>query len=283
MLSYRHSFHAGNFADVHKHLALSLIIQALCRKDAPFFYLDTHSGAGLYDLRGDAAQKTGEYHDGIERLWRSASAPSLLRPYLDAVIMANAGDVSGALRYYPGSPWLARHWLRAQDRMVLCELHGSEYPLLKQLFQGDRQAAVHHQDGYQGLKAFLPPKERRGAVLIDPAYELKDEFARVAEALIQAHQRWESGIYAVWYPILGHKPITGFYERIRASGIRKVLRTEFNVEEPAATPGMTGSGLLIVNPPWQLDEQLREGLAWVWPQLARRGQGGVVVDWLVPE
>lgn len=283
MLSYRHSFHAGNFADVHKHLALSLLLQALCRKDAPFCYLDTHAGAGFYDLRDDSAQKTGEYRNGIERLWRSESVPPVLRHYLESVTAANAEANPGELHYYPGSPWLARHWLRPQDRMVLCELHGSEYPRLKQLFHGDRQVAVHHQDGYQGLKAFLPPKERRGLVLIDPAYELKDEFERVAESLVQAHQRWESGIYALWYPLIAHKPVAGFYARLRASGVRKILLTEFQVQDETSTNAMTGSGLLIVNPPWRLDEQLRESLHWAWRQLARQGQGGVTVDWLVPE
>ncbi len=282
MLSYRHSFHAGNFADVHKHLVLSLLIQALCRKDTPFCYLDTHAGAGFYDLLGASAQKTGEYRDGIARLWRNESAPPVLRHYLDAVTAANAAASSGEPHYYPGSPWLARRWLRPQDRMVLCELHGSEYPGLKQLFQSDAQVAVHHQDGYQGLKAFLPPKERRGLVLIDPAYELKDEFERAGEALIQAVGRWQGGVYALWYPIIAHKPVAGFYARLRASGVRKILVTELNVQE-ASGAGMTGSGLLIVNPPWQLDQQLRELLPWVWRQLALQGQGGVTVDWLVPE
>lgn len=280
MLSYRHGFHAGNFADVHKHAVLTMIIQALLGKDKAFCCLDTHSGSGMYALKSAYAQKACEYADGIARLWDARKIPAALKPYMNAVRAANAGN---ELRNYPGSPWLARHMLRPDDRLVLCELHPSDYPLLKQLFDGVPQTAVHHQDGYQWFKAFLPPKERRGLVLIDPAYEQRDEFRVAATALMQAWQRWDTGIYSLWYPMVGHKPLKPFYDQLRDSGMRKVLVSEFRVKEKTDDRSMYGSGMIVVNPPWKLEEQLREVMPWLWERLSREGQGGVRCEWLVPE
>lgn len=305
MLSYRHSFHAGNFADVLKHSVESLLLEALRRKETPFCYIETHAGVGRYDLHGAAAQKTGEWHEGIGRLWSAADIPDAAMPYLEAVRALNEGQT---LRFYPGSPRIARHLLRAQDRMVLMELHPTDLPLLQQEFAGDRRVAVHHRDGHEGLKAFLPPKEKRGLVLIDPSYEVKDEFDRVVETLVQSHRRWPTGIYALWYPILNRASIDRLHRRLRESGIRKILYAELSLrpddaplgmtkrqdsrfarpqgapqEERAGMRGMNGSGMLMINPPWQLDRQLAELLPWLTQQLGGDGQARYALAWLVPE
>ncbi|MEW6648087.1 MAG: 23S rRNA (adenine(2030)-N(6))-methyltransferase RlmJ [Pseudomonadota bacterium] len=284
MLSYRHAYHAGNHGDILKHSVLALLMQALTRKDTPFCYLETHAGVGRYDLRAPEAQKTDEWRDGIARLWQRDDVPAQVTPYLDAVRDLNP---DGRLHYYPGSPRIARHFARAHDRLVLCELHGSDVPLLKQEFAGDRQVAVHHQDGYQGLKAFLPPKEKRGLVLIDPSYEVKSEFDQVTTALGHAHARWPTGLYALWYPILNRPSIERLHRRMKESGIRKQLYVELCIAPDDGGPmhigGMHGSGMLLINPPWQLDEQLKALLPWLHQCLDHAGHGRWTVAWLVGE
>lgn len=283
MLSYRHGFHAGNFADVQKHAVLTLLVQALLRKETPFCYLDTHAGAALYDLQSTLSRKTGEHLAGIGRLWDRNDVPPEAGDYLAAVRALNAARQQKSLRFYPGSPWLVQHFLREQDRMVLTELHTTEAPLLKEAFAQHRHIAVHHMDGYQALKAFLPPKERRGLVLIDPAYELHDEFERAGEALLAAWKRWPTGIFALWYPIAKRDSLRGFYRRIADSGVRKVLRAELCVAPDDVPNRLNGSGLIMINPPWQVDEQIRKLQGWLWKALAEDGQGAARLDWLVPE
>lgn len=280
MLSYRHDYHAGNHADVLKHAVLSLLLVALRRKDTAFFYLETHAGPGRYDLFSAAAQKTAEWQNGIGRLFSTAACPPGLSAYLEIVRACNP---QFSLREYPGSPRLARYLLRAQDRMLLCELHGSDYPRLREEFRGDRQVGVHHRDGYEALQAFLPPREKRGLVLIDPAYEVKDEYRQVVAALIQAHARWPGGLYALWYPLLGsgyHKPML---DELKNSGIRRQLCVELGIEAEDGPIGMHGSGLLIINPPWKLDEQLQNLLPWLQQMLAKEGTGRWSVEWLAGE
>ena len=280
MLSYRHSFHAGNFADVLKHAVLALVLEGLRRKETPFCFIDTHAGVGRYDMKSAPAEKTGEWREGIGRIWSEPTPPTELAPYLDAVRALNRGS---ALRFYPGSPRVARHLLRPQDRMVLMELHPSDVPLLKQEFANDRQVGVHHQDCYQGLKAFVPPREKRGLVLFDPAYEVKDEYEQVIDALLAAHTRWPTGIFALWYPILSRAAVDHMHRRVRDSGIRKVLFAELSVRPDDMPFGMNGSGMLLINPPWQLDEQLRVLLPWLHQRLDPQQQGRWAVDWVVPE
>jgi 23S rRNA (adenine2030-N6)-methyltransferase len=280
VLSYRHIFHAGNFADVFKHVLLSLLLQGLKRKDKPFFYLDSHAGCGRYDLTSSAAQKNREYAAGIGRLWQRRDAPAALQPYLEAVAALNPSD---GLRQYPGSPWIARHSLRPGDRMVLCELHPSDFPRLEQAFAGDPQVQVRHMDGYQALKACLPPPERRGLVHIDPAFELADERQRLLEALQMAHRRWATGIYAVWFPLIDPDLAEAFYRRLRGSGIGKILLVELCVARESAGLGMYGTGMAIVNPPWQLDEDLTRLLPYLHSVLAEPGQGRWRVAWLQGE
>lgn len=280
MFSYRHVYHAGNFADVVKHLTLTLLLQALQRKDTPFCFLDTHAGIGRYDLHWDQAQQTGEYRDGIGRIWEASDPPAAVQVYLTAVRTLNRGN---KLRYYPGSPRIARHFLRPQDRMNLSELNPYDHAMLEKEFAGDRQVGVYLQDGYQSLKALLPPKERRGLVLIDPAFELKDEYRRLIAGLKEGWRRWPTGTYAVWYPVMSPTLAKRFKDRVAVSGMRKILSAELTIHAQTELNRMQGSGMLIINPPWQLDEQLQALLPWLWRQLSPGQEGGVYVDWLVPE
>lgn len=281
MLSYRHIYHAGNFADVFKHIVLVQLLRALRRKDAPFCVLDTHAGIGRYDLNADEAQKNREFAAGALRLLDCADRPAAVEDYLGLVRAENAD--ARTLTHYPGSPRLIRALLRAQDRLILSELHKADHAQLKQLFAGDAQVAVHLQDAYQGLKAFLPPQEKRGLVLIDPPYERKDEYERVAEHLDLAYRRWPTGVYAIWYPVLSRSLATRFHQHIMATGIRKILCAELCVEDDIDRARFSGSGLLIVNPPWLLHEEVAAMLPWLWRCLAAEGRGGTRVDWLVPE
>lgn len=280
MLSYRHAFHAGNFADVHKHAVLSLLVQSLLGKDTPFCYLDTHSGSGRYDLHSTEARKNAEYLQGIQRVWQRKDIPASLQAYLAAVRACNSGD---SLRYYPGSPRLVRHFLRPQDRMVLTELHPSDITLLRQEFAQDPQVAVHHLDGYQGLKAFLPPKEKRGLVLIDPAFERRDETRLMLEGLQAATQRWAHGIYALWYPITNRAALSELYKHLEKTGIRKILVCELFVRPPLNARQLNGSAMIVINPPWQLDIALHETLTWLTPVLGDDAQAQHRLIWLSGE
>ncbi|MBI5462552.1 MAG: 23S rRNA (adenine(2030)-N(6))-methyltransferase RlmJ [Gammaproteobacteria bacterium] len=281
MLSYRHIYHAGNFADVFKHVVLVQLLRALARKDTPFCVLDTHAGVGRYDLSADEAQKNREFANGVLRLLDCADRPEAVEDYLARVRSENAE--SETFTHYPGSPRLIRALLRPQDRLVLSELHKTDHAQLKQLFAGDAQVAVHLQDAYQGLKAFLPPKEKRGLVLIDPPYERKDEYERVAASLQMAHARWPTGVYAIWYPIMSRSLAQRFHTAIAATGIRKILRAELCIEDDTDRTRFTGSGLLIVNPPWPLQDEIAAVSPWLWNCLAPDKRGGAGVDWLVRE
>ena len=280
MLSYRHGFHAGNFADVHKHIVLTLLVESLLHKDKAFCYLDTHSGSGLYDLDALYSQKNREYAEGIGRLWARNDLPAGTDVFMQAVRAQNTN--TNALRYYPGSPLFVHHLLRAQDRMVLNELHSTEAPLLEKCFAGDRQVKVYHQDGYQALKACLPPQERRGLVLIDPAYELHDEYKKVIEGLKLAHGRWSTGIIALWFPVDNRKEIEKFYRRIRDTGIKNILLSEIMVRDDTRHKRLNGSGMIVINPPWKLEEQLKQLSPWLSDVLAQETSEWRV-EMLVPE
>lgn len=291
MLSYRHGFHAGNFADVCKHVVLTSLLGALRGKDKPFFYLDVHAGAGRYDLRSAMARKHREHESGIDRLGGCADAPPAVAAYLEAVRAINPCPPSAERRretyktykWYPGSPRIARHWLRPHDRMLLAEWHPAEAALLAREFRGDALATVVSGDGYPLLKARLPPPERRGVVFIDPSYELRDEVDSVLDALKEGHRRWATGIFAAWYPILARVRIRPLHDGVVASGIRRVLVAELCVYPKDNPLGMNGTGMLLINPPWRLEEELRAVLPWLWQKLAVNGAGGIRIDWLVPE
>lgn len=278
-MNYRHIFHAGNPADVMKHAVMALILDHLRVKPAPFCVLDTHAGIGRYDLASEAAQKTLEYEDGIGRLFGAPAPHPSLAPYLDAVTAINP---DGVLRAYPGSPRIARAALRPQDRLVLGELHPDDAHALRREFRNDPQVAVHEIDAYVALKAHLPPKEKRGLVLIDPPFEQPDEFTRMVEGLAAAHRRWPTGIYALWYPIKERAAVWRFQDAVEKTGIAKILLAELTWHPEDTHLRLNGSGLLIVNPPWRLDETLKETLAALHAVLPTTG-GGVSVTWLTPE
>jgi 23S rRNA (adenine2030-N6)-methyltransferase len=277
MLSYRHLFHAGSFADVFKHALLTRLLLALNQKDKPYFYLDTHAGIGLYDLSHPWAQKGREFESGIKKLWDRKDAPAALKPFLDIVRQENA---DGHLRYYPGSPRIARRMIRPIDRIALTELNKTDCAALHELFARDRRVNVQLMDAYQSLKAHLPPKERRGLVLIDSSFDRAREFARLAAALHDAHTRWATGTYAIWYPLMGAGVIRGFEKEIEATGIRKVLQFEMKILPDDAST-IPGCGMIIVNPPWKFDTEMRTLLRWLWSALTVNNAGGVKVQWLV--
>jgi 23S rRNA (adenine2030-N6)-methyltransferase len=280
LLAYRHLFHAGNFADVFKHALLARLLIALGEKDKPYCYLDTHAGTGRYDLRHAWAEKAREYANGIGRIWDRTDAPELLAPYLSAV---RAENPDGRLRFYPGSPRVARRLLRPVDRMILTELNKRDCADLASLFAADSRVQVVCQDGYQALKAYLPPKERRGLVLLDSSFDRAGEFARITEALAALTRRWATGVYAVWYPLMEPAAMRRFEREVIESGIRKILKLELTVAPESWTPTMRGCGMLIVNPPWKLDAVAKPLLAWLADTLAQSGSGGSSVRWLVPE
>jgi 23S rRNA (adenine2030-N6)-methyltransferase len=281
MLSYRHGFHAGNAADVLKHSVLTLAVSALKHKDKPFVYIDTHAGAGTYNLLSSYAEKTGEYRAGIGRLWevKEKDAPPFVHGYLSIVHSLNPGS---RLQNYPGSPQLVQQLLRAQDHMLLSELHGSDYLLLRNFFAGTKRVQVYEEDGLERLKAKLPPPERRALVLIDPSYEVKRDYYQIPEILADAHRRFATGVYCLWYPVIERRSAEKFLGRIVDTGIRRQLRIEFCWEDDNRGLGMTGCGMLVVNPPWQLDEQAKALLPWLNRRLAG-DRGTCRVEWLAGE
>lgn len=280
MLAYRHQFHAGNFADVFKHVLLVRLLLALRRKDKPFLYLDTHAGTGRYDLEHPWAQKNAEFRGGIARIFDRDDTPQLAAPYLRAVRAENA---DGRLRHYPGSPRIARRFLRPGDRAVLSELNKKDCAELEKLFARDRQVSVRLMDGYQSLKAHLPPKERRGLVLIDSSFDRASEFARLADALQVAHQRWATGVYALWFPLMAPGVMQSFEQRIIATGIRRVLWLDLRLDSGYEVGKLRGCGMLVVNPPYGFDPEAAALLDWLKRVLAPAGKGGAHCRVLVGE
>lgn len=271
-MNYRHAFHAGNFADVVKHAVLALLIERLKAKDTTFRVIDTHAGIGFYDLGANEAQRTGEWRDGIGRLWGRALDPALadlLAPYLAAVAAANGGAAPVPLTRYPGSPWIARHLFRRQDRLTAVELHPDDARALAALFEGDFQVRTIALDGWLALGAFVPPKERRGLVLVDPPFEARGEFERMAETFTAAHTKWPTGIYALWYPVKDLVAVDRLRLTLSQSGIRRLLMAELTVRSRDATGLFNGTGLIVCNPPWQFAETLDALLSGLVPLLAR--------------
>lgn len=282
-MNYRHAFHAGNFADVVKHVILTRILAYLMRKDAPFRVIDTHAGVGLYDLFGGEAERTGEWQDGIGRLLGAAppaEISELIVPYLDAVRARNA---DGNLRFYPGSPFIARHMLRSQDRLMALELHPEDAEALKENFAGDIQTRVTHLDGWAALGTHLPPKEKRGLVLVDPPFEEKGEFTRMARGLEKAHKRWPGGIYAFWYPLKEPEAVEAYVKALKATGIPKILRLELSLRNPSTPPRLHGTGMIVVNPPFVLEEEMRIVLPALAALLSDEGRGRCKIEWVAGE
>lgn len=279
-MNYRHSYHAGNHADVFKHAVLLRMAHLLQRKEAPFCYLDSHAGTALYDLQGEASGKTGEYLDGIARLWGRQDLPELLQTYCQAVARHND---DGTLRYYPGSPQLLADSLRDQDRMILSELHPEDAATLAAHFAASPQVAVHQRDGYELAKAFLPVTEKRALWLLDPPFEKQDDLARCLAAMKIGIQRMRQTVIALWYPIKDERLLRDFYRQVGAAGLPKVLRVELHVRPADNSMGLNGSGMMLVNPPWPLWEELAETLPWLAQHLAQSGSGSVRMDWLAGE
>ena len=258
MLSYRHAFHAGNHADVLKHFVLVCLLRHLAQKDKPFWVIDTHAGAGAYGLDAGYAAKNAEFAEGIGRLLDKTELPAALADYVDLVRGMNAG---GKLSFYPGSPYLAAKLLRPQDRLRLFEMHPTDVDLLGKTFQNDKRVIVTRGDGFAGLRALLPPPPRRALVLIDPSYEDKADYSRVVEAVKDSLKRFPTGTYAIWYPQLARPEARRLPERLRALKDVAWLDASLSVRKPATgEPGMSGSGVFVVNPPWTLAGTLRECL-----------------------
>jgi 23S rRNA (adenine2030-N6)-methyltransferase len=283
-MNYQHAFHAGNFADVHKHVVLTLLLDHLRTKPAAFRVIDSHAGSGRYDLFGAEAARSPEWRDGIARLVAAApelrqSAPfALVKPYFDIVAAQNA---SGALRVYPGSPLIAKALLRPQDRLIACEREPRAAASLKTALRGDPRVKVLAIDGWIAIKANVPPKERRGLVLIDPPYEEADDFVRLSSTLGEAHRKWPTGTYMLWYPIKERDAPEALARQLRRLGVPKVLRSEMTLRAPHADAGLAGSGLIVVNPPHTLERDLEIVL----PVLIRVLSPSATqrLDWLVGE
>lgn len=281
-MNYRHAFHAGNHADVLKHVVLLALCDALVAKPAPCFALDTHAGRGLYALDGNSAQRTGEAMDGIGRLQAEAPKHPAIARYLAAVKACRAEHGAHA---YPGSPWLLAHALREQDRIACCELQPEEAAILKANFARDPRVAVHARDGYGALKALLPPKHgetkfARGLVLVDPPYEAQlEEFDTALPALREGLARWPQGMFALWYPIKLRRVLHGFYRGAGNLAARSALVAELMVRPDDSPLRMNGSGLLLLNAPWHFDETLRGVLPLLRDALGEFGANSRV-DWL---
>jgi 23S rRNA (adenine2030-N6)-methyltransferase len=285
-MNYRHGFHAGNFADVVKHAILAHILVYLERKDAPFRFIDTHAGAGRYDLTGAEARRSPEWREGVGRLLAArlpAPIAALLQPYLNAI---GPVDESGAPTAYPGSPAIAQAILRPDDRIALCEAHPEEREKLIAALGRDRRLSIVGTDGYVALNAYLPPKERRGLVLIDPPYEAADEAQRVEAALSRALRKWPAGTYLLWRPIREREADAHFLNAIAALGAPNILRIEIDVGPgPIGAQGqqpLARTGLIVVNPPHTLFDEAATLMPWLAALLARDGRGRHSCDWLTP-
>jgi 23S rRNA (adenine2030-N6)-methyltransferase len=281
-MNYQHAFHAGNFADVHKHVVLTRILLYLRQKQAAFRVVETHAGGGRYDLLGEQAERSGEWRNGIARLFDAAAkgansdpAEALLAPYLEIIAALNPG---GTLRLYPGSPLIVKALLRRHDRLIACELEPRAAASLTAALRGDARAKALTIDGWMALYANIPPKERRGLVLIDPPYEDSADFPRLSDALTRAHRKWPSGIYLLWYPIKAREAPDALARRLRRRNVPKLLRCEFAVAPPRADAALAGSGVIVVNPPYPLESELRTILPTLVRSLAPAGS--YRIDWL---
>lgn len=272
-MNYRHGYHAGNFSDVLKHIVLIALIQALSRKDKPFCYLETHAGRGEYDLYSDFSQKTQEYANGIARIMETTKLPAnkdvplLIKTYQEIVTQL------GYPHYYPGSPLIAKKLLRQNDRMVLMENHPEEYQYLRQYFKKDPQTEIHHQDGYLGIKAFLPPKERRGLILIDPPFEQVSEWEDLTTAVKQGLQKFPNGVYAIWYPLKNQRAVGSFLKKLSTLELPDTLITELSIYPEDTQSNLVGCGLVIINAPWQFEQEFKSVLSWIWKTLAINNSG----------
>jgi 23S rRNA (adenine2030-N6)-methyltransferase len=284
-MNYDHAYHAGNFADVVKHVLVVRIVEYLKRKDKPFRVIDTHAGSGLYDLSGERAQKTGEWRGGIGRLLDARAllpeaAATLLAPYLAIIDDLNPG---GDIRHYPGSPLIVRRLLRGRDRLTAIELEPDAAFALRNRFEGDFATRVIALDGWLALGAHVPPKERRGLVLVDPPYEIDDEFGRIVDGLQVAHRRWPGGVYAFWYPVKDRQEVARFRRTLAGLGLPRILDATLTIRAPLHYPRLDGTGMILVNPPFGIDDELGVLLPCLAAVLGEDEGAGWSVDWLARE
>lgn len=273
MLSYRHAFHAGNFADVLKHSTLTLVLDYMCRKDKGFHYIDSHSGAGIYQLSNEYAQKTGEYKNGIAKIVNQQKLPQALQPYVDLIKSLNVTNEQNEkieLNLYPGSPGIAKQFIRRQDSCHLFELHPTDIQHLHDFCYRWKKVFVKQSDGYQGILALVPPPSRRGVILIDPPYELKEDYHKAVNTLIKAYKKFATGTYILWYPVVKREQINTMEQMFTNSNVKNLLQLEFCMSPDTDEYGMTGTGLFIVNPPWQLAQQMGEILPYLKTQLGNK-------------
>ncbi len=274
-MNYRHIYHAGNFLDVVKHFVLTLLLQKFHEKENAFSIIDTHAGIGAYKLDSVQALKTNEAQQGILKLLESPFDKSLFENYLRIIHVQKPG-------IYPGSPLISHAFLRPQDRLWLSELHPEDFKSLHQLFHNDPQVKVFQQDGYVSLKALIPPKERRGLILIDPPFEDRNEFKAITEGLYEGYKRFSTGVYMIWFPIKDLKPIKKFYASLKELKIPKILAVEFLRHQPTTPESLNGTGLIIVNPPWKLEEKMVPGLE-ILLKIFEFKEGYIRLEWLSEE
>lgn len=285
-MNYRHAFHAGNFADVFKHVVLRGLVRAMQRKPKPFLFLDTHAGRGRYDLaRADLGGRTPEWPDGIGRLWAAEGLPPEIAEYVAQVREYNRrnGADADTLRYYPGSPLIALDLARPDDRFAFCEVQEEEAAVLEKECAGVRKVRVHNMDGYVAPRAMLPPPEKRALVLVDPPFEAADEMACVARAVEEGIRRSPAAVFAIWYPLTARAATAPLFLPLRERRLAPVLTIEFRVQSADAEIGMGGCGLAILNPPWQFEQEMRPVLSRLSELLALDGAASTRFDWLVPE
>lgn len=281
MLSYRHGFHAGNFADVLKHTVLVHMLEYMTQKDKPLRIIDTHAGAGVYKLNGPQAQKNREFDNGIGHLWSNEQTPAAIARLLDLVRTVNSG---GQLQLYPGSPLIAQTLMRPIDRLFLHELHPADFQFLRDCMRDDRRIKVEHEDGFAGLQALLPPPDRRALVLLDPSYEVKSDYQHLIKQLLQAHKRFATGTYAIWYPVVLRQRIDEMELTLKKSGIKNIQLMEFGLRADNPEYGMTASGMIVINPPWTLWGAMEETLPWLADNLGdETGEAFYRLEQLVPE
>ncbi len=280
MLSYRHSFHAGNFADVLKHLILIKILEYLGKKEKPFCCIDTHAGPGDYALDAEFALKNREFENGIARLWQRNDLPDSVANYVSVIKKFNSTE---SLSRYPGSPLIIKQFLRNKDCLFLYELHSTEIQLLNAAVNRDRRIKVFHADGLKNAVGLLPPKEHRGLVLIDPSYEIKSDYNLVVETLIQMHKRFATGTYALWYPVVERNRNQQLEKAIKTSGLKNVQLFELGIKTDTHEHGMTASGMIVVNPPWTLVSEMQQTLPWLANTLGIDGAGKYRIETLVDE
>ncbi|SBS35202.1 Ribosomal RNA large subunit methyltransferase J [Marinomonas spartinae] len=280
MLSYRHIYHAGNHADILKHITVSEICRHLTKKDTPFFYLDTHAGIGQYLLDSEQAQKNKEFQTGIARLLGEHHLPDAVDHFLDIVREMNPSDT---LTMYPGSPKVVDYYTRSKDKMHLCELHPNDYPVLAALFPNKRHANVVKDNGFDAVRAMLPPPQKRGFVLMDPPYEVKKDYQHVVTALQDGYKRFATGTFAIWYPVLSRKQANNLLKDVENTKIRNILLLEMCIRDSQEERGMAGSGMIIVNPPWTLEKEAKDFLPMLTKLLAEDDQSNCQVRWITPE